>query len=65
VPAESIAPLADPGESVSSSLPDKSALIRPIQRGDLDLTAPVMEELDNSAKESDLSCALAEAREFE
>lgn len=55
VSAESIARLADAGKSVSSFFTNKGSMVRPIQRVNVDFTAPMLEELDNTAKELNIS----------
>ena len=53
--AESIARLADAGKNVSSFFTNKGGMMRPIQRVNVDFTAPMLDELDNTAKELNIS----------
>jgi hypothetical protein len=55
VSAESIARLADSGKNVSSFFTNKGRMMRPIQRVNVDFAAPMLEELDNAAKELNIS----------
>ena len=55
VSAESIARLADAGKNVSSFFTNKGGMMRPIQRVNVDFTAPMLDELDNTAKELNIS----------
>jgi len=55
VPAESIARLADRGEDVSRFFTNRGKMAGPIQRVNVDFTAPMLEELDRAAKEMNIS----------
>ncbi len=55
VSAESIARLADAEKSVSPFFTNKGRMMVPIQRVKVDFTAPMLEELDNTAKELNIS----------
>jgi hypothetical protein len=53
--AESIARLADAGKSVSPFFTNNGRMMGPIQRVNVDFTAPMLEELDAAAKELNIS----------
>jgi hypothetical protein len=53
--ADSIARLADAGKSVSSFFTNNGRMMRPIQRVNVDFAAPMLDELDNTAKELNIS----------
>jgi hypothetical protein len=55
VSAESIARLADTGKSVSTYFTNKGRMMGPIQRVNVDFATPMLEELDNAAKELNIS----------
>lgn len=55
VSAESIARLADAGKSVSPFFSNKGRMMGPIQRVNVDFASPMLEELDNTAKELNIS----------
>ena len=55
VSAESIARLADAEKSVSSFFTNRGRMMGPIQRVNVDLTAPMLEELDMAATEMNIS----------
>lgn len=55
VSAESIARLADAGKSVSPFFSNKGRMMGPIQRVNVDFALPMLEELDNAAKELHIS----------
>jgi hypothetical protein len=55
VSAESIARFADAGKSVSPFFNNKGRMMGPIQRVNVDFTAPMLEELDNTATELNIS----------
>jgi hypothetical protein len=57
VSAETIAKMADRGENVSSFFTGKGKMMPPIQRVNVDFTAPMLNELDNEA------CALNISRQ--
>jgi hypothetical protein len=53
--AEGIARVADAGKDVSPSFTNAGRMMGPIQRVNVDLTAPMLEELDHAAKELNIS----------
>lgn len=53
--AESIARMADSGKSVSRFFTNSGRMMKPIQRVNVDFTAPMLEELENAAKELNIS----------
>jgi Ribbon-helix-helix protein, copG family len=53
--AESIARLADRGEDVSRFFTNRGRMMGPIQRVNVDFTAPMLEELDRAAEEMNIS----------
>jgi hypothetical protein len=53
--AESIAKLADHGENVSRFFTNAGRMMPPIQRVNVDFTAPMLSELDEAAKELNIS----------
>ena len=55
VPAETIARLADKGKSVSRFFTNSGQMREPIQRVNVDFTAPMLEELERAAKELNIS----------
>jgi hypothetical protein len=55
VSAESIARLVDAGKSVSPFFTNKGRMMGPIQRVNVDFSSPMLEELDNTAKELNIS----------
>lgn len=55
VSAETIARLADRGEDVSHFFTNKGRMMGAIQRVNVDFTAPMLEELDSTAKELNIS----------
>jgi Ribbon-helix-helix protein, copG family len=55
VSAESIARRAERGEDVSRFFTNKGKMMRPIQRVNVDFTAPMLEELDRTAAELNIS----------
>jgi hypothetical protein len=55
VPAEAIARLADNGNDVSRFFTNSGQMRKPIQRVNVDFTAPMLEELENAAKELNIS----------
>jgi hypothetical protein len=54
-PAEAIARLADEGKNVSGFFTNQGRMMRPIQRVNVDFTAPMLEELDSAARELNIS----------
>jgi hypothetical protein len=55
VSAEAIAKLADAGKSVSPFFTNKGRMMGPIQRVNVDFTAPMLAELDKAASELNIS----------
>jgi hypothetical protein len=55
VSAESIARLADRGENVSRFFTNAGRMMPPIQRVNVDFTAPMLSELDTAARELNIS----------
>ena len=55
VSAESIARRADRGENVSRFFTNAGRMMPPIQRVNVDFTAPMLGELDNAARELNIS----------
>jgi hypothetical protein len=55
VPAEAIARLADKGKDVSRFFTNAGHMMGPIQRVNVDFSAPMLDELDNAAKELNIS----------
>jgi hypothetical protein len=55
VPAESIARLADKGQDVSQFFTNKGKIMHPIQRVNVDFSSPMLEELDKTAQEMNIS----------
>ena len=55
VSAEQIARLADQGKDVSRFFTGTGRMVRPIQRVNLDLTASMLEELDQAAADLNIS----------
>ncbi len=55
VAVETIARLADAGHDVSRFFTNKGRMMAPIQRVNVDFTAPMLEELDNAAEELNIS----------
>jgi hypothetical protein len=53
--AESIARLADHGKDVSPYFTNAGRMMAPVQRVNVDFTAPMLQELDNVAKELNVS----------
>ena len=53
--AEGIAHMADAGKDISPFFTNAGRMIGPIQRVNVDLTAPMLEELDHAAKELNIS----------
>jgi len=53
--AESIAKLADHGENVSRFFTNAGRMMPPIQRVNVDFTAPMLSELDDAAKALNIS----------
>jgi hypothetical protein len=53
--AEAIARLADRGKDVSSHFTNAGRMMGPIQRVNVDFASPMLEELDNAAKELNIS----------
>ena len=55
VPAETIARLADKGKYVSHFFTNSGHMMGPIQRVNVDFASPMLDELDNAAKELNIS----------
>jgi hypothetical protein len=55
VAAETIARLADEGKDVSRFFTNTGRIMAPIQRVNVDFTSAMLEELDNAAKELNIS----------
>jgi hypothetical protein len=55
VSADAIARLADQGKDVSRFFKGKGRMVQPIQRVNVDLTAGMLEELDEAAKDLNIS----------
>jgi hypothetical protein len=55
VSADKIARLADRGKDVSGFFKGEGRMVQPIQRVNVDLTAPMLEELDRAAQELNVS----------
>jgi hypothetical protein len=55
VSAEAIARLADRGESVARFFKGQGRMVQPIQRVNVDLTATMLEELDTTARDLNVS----------
>lgn len=53
--AEAIARLADEGKSVSSFFTNKGRMMSPIRRVNVDFASTMLEELDDAAKELNIS----------
>jgi len=55
VSAESIARQADNGQDVSRFFTNKGKVMRPVQRVNVDFSSPMLEELDRTAEELNIS----------
>jgi len=55
VSAETIARLADQGRDISRFFTNAGRMMPPIQRVNVDFTAPMLSELDDAAKELNIS----------
>jgi hypothetical protein len=53
--AETIARLADAGKDVSRFFTNAGRMMEPIQRVNVDFASPMLQELDNAAKELNIS----------
>jgi hypothetical protein len=53
--AESIARMADEGKDVSRFFTNGGRIVSPVQRVNVDFTAPMLEELDRQAQELNIS----------
>jgi hypothetical protein len=53
--AESIARMADEGKDVSHFFTNTGRMVSPVQRVNVDFTAPMLEELDRQAQELNIS----------
>ena len=54
-PAETVARLADQGKDVSRFFTNSGHMMGPIQRVNVDFASPMLDELDNAAKELNIS----------
>jgi hypothetical protein len=55
ITAEAIARLADKGQDISGFFEGKGRMVHPIQRVNVDLTAPMLQELDQAARNLNVS----------
>jgi hypothetical protein len=55
VAAETIASLADNGKDVSRFFTNSGRMMGPLQRVNVDFASPMLDELDNAAKELNIS----------
>jgi hypothetical protein len=55
VAAETIARLADKGKDISRVFTNSGHMMGPIQRVNVDFASPMLDELDNAAKELNIS----------
>ena len=55
VSAEAIARLADQGKDISGFFKKRGRMVQPIQRVNVDLTAGMLEELDQAARDLNVS----------
>jgi len=55
ISADSIARSADKGQDVSRFFTNKGKMMRPIQRVNVDFSSPMLEELDRTAEEMNIS----------
>jgi hypothetical protein len=55
ITAEAIARLADQGKDVSGFFKGQGRMVQPIQRVNVDLTASMLEELDRTARDLNIS----------
>lgn len=55
ITAEAIARLADDGKDISMHFEKKGRMVQPIQRVNVDLTATMLEELDQAAQNLNIS----------
>ena len=55
IDAEEIAEMADRGQDISAHFTNKFAVIRPVQRVNVDFTAPMLKELDREAETLNVS----------
>ena len=55
ISAEAIARLADEGKDVSGFFKGQGRMVQPIQRVNVDLTASMLEELDRTARDLNIS----------
>jgi hypothetical protein len=55
VAAETIARLADKGKDISRFFTNSGHMMGPIQRVNVDFASPMLDELDNAAKELNIS----------
>lgn len=55
VAAEEIAEMADRGEDISGHFTNQFTVVRPVQRVNVDFTAPMLKELDREAETLNVS----------
>ena len=55
VKAESIARMADEGKNISHFFTNTGQMMKPVQRVNVDLAAPMLQELDREARELNIS----------
>lgn len=55
ISAEAIARMAEEGKSVAGFFKPKGRMVQPVQRVNVDLAAPMLEELDIAAEELNVS----------
>lgn len=55
ISAEEIARRADRGKDISRFFTNAGSMMRPIQRVNVDFASPMLQELDNAAKELNIS----------
>jgi len=55
ISAETIARLADKGKDVSRFFTNAGRMMAPVQRVNVDFSSPMLDELDNAAKELNIS----------
>ena len=55
VAAEEIAEMADRGQDISTHFTNKFTVVRPVQRVNVDFTAPMLKELDREAETLNVS----------
>jgi Ribbon-helix-helix protein, copG family len=55
ISAERIAEIADAGKDISTFFTNSGRMMPPVQRVNVDFSAPMLEELDNAAQELNIS----------